>query len=67
MRALMPAAMICLSSCVPAGYSPGCPVYPGCPGYLGYPGCPGPDYPGYPESPYFLLSQILSQTYRTAA
>lgn len=28
MRALMPAAMICLSSCVPAGYSPGCPVYP---------------------------------------
>ena len=26
--ALMPAAMICLSSCVPAGYSPGCPVYP---------------------------------------
>lgn len=26
--ALMPAAMICLSSCAPVGYSPGCPVYP---------------------------------------
>lgn len=28
MRVLMPAAMICLSSCAPVGYSPGCPVYP---------------------------------------
>ena len=23
-----PAVMICLSSCAPVGYSPGCPVYP---------------------------------------
>ena len=28
MRALMPAAMICLSSCAPVGYNSGCPVYP---------------------------------------
>ena len=26
--ALMPAALICLSSCVPVGYSSGCPIYP---------------------------------------
>ena len=25
---LMPAAMICLSSCTPVDYSSGCPVYP---------------------------------------